>query len=256
MKPFHQVKTAPTMHHSSKLDFPVHMHEALELVWLRQGSCCVITPDGRFSMDAGKFFVSFPQQLHGYDSSCDADAIVWIIPVTPYLENCQNILQNYLPETAVFSPDSTGVTDLLSMAMADSKTASANVMQGYIHLIVSKILDAISLKPAEPGSMDALQSVLLYLNDHYQEPLTRQEIADAVGYNASYISHIFDDSLHTTLTDYLSTLRMRDAKNMLKNTNLPVSRIALDLGFGSIRSFNRIFLNKTGCSPSQFRKND
>ena len=253
MQFFHQNKSAYELRWPRSLDFPAHLHNALEFVYLRRGSCRIQCDGSWYTLMPGQLFIAFPNRLHGYEDSRDVDAILWIIPVQPFLGSYQSILESTLPQSPVIDVQG-NLPQLLGMALEDRSQASPQVMLGYIQLIVGKVLEQLSLQPAKTGNADALQSVLLYLNDHYREPLTRQEIAKAVGYNVSYISHIFSDTLHTTLTDYLTGLRLAEATQLLQGTRTPVSRIALELGFGSIRSFNRIFSQKTGQSPTEFRK--
>ena len=72
--------------------------------------------------------------------------------------------------------------------------------------------------------------------------------------NESYISHLFSDTLHTTLTDYITALRVNDAVELLTNTDWTIGRIAEELGFGSVRSFNRAFLKRMGMPPTFCRR--
>ena len=115
------------------------------------------------------------------------------------------------------------------------------------------VLDLLNLRSGAGGSGEALRSVVDYIGDHYREPLTRSQIARAVGYNESYISHLFSGMLHTTLPEYIHTLRLYDATEMLVQTELPITRIASELGFGSIRNFNRVFQQELGKSPRSYR---
>ena len=101
---------------------------------------------------------------------------------------------------------------------------------------------------------DAVRNILRYLNDHYKEQTTRKKLAAAVGYNESYISHIFSEKLKTTLPQYLNALRVYDAAKCLRETELTVAEIALSRGFGSIRNFNRVFLAETGKTPRDYRR--
>ena len=57
-----------------------------------------------------------------------------------------------------------------------------------------------------------------------------------------------------SICEYIHSLRVEDAKVLLMQTNQSVTDIAEELGFGSIRTFNRVFLEKTGMSPREYRK--
>jgi len=54
-------------------------------------------------------------------------------------------------------------------------------------------------------------------------------------------------------TDYVSRIRLERSKNLLLNPNLRVSEIAYEVGFQSLTHFNRVFRNKLGQSPTQYR---
>ena len=75
----------------------------------------------------------------------------------------------------------------------------------------------------------------------------------AVGYNESHISHLFADTFHMTLTEYLNSMRITDALDLLARTDQSIGHIALSLGFGSIRSFNRTFSRQVKQSPTAYR---
>lgn len=259
MKLLHQGNHHLRLQKRSHLEFPVHLHNALELVWLTRGSTTVVGDGDPLLLSQGDIFVAFPGQVHGYRDRGDTEGYVLIVPMTPYLENYRTLLEQNRPRRPVLSKGSwehTGVDKLLQMAADDAQTASQKMMQGYILLILEKLLPLMELGSCSVGNADATQSLLLYINRHYTEPLTRQDIAKAIGYHESYISHIFSDVLHTTLTDYITTLRMDDARRLLSDTRLTVSQIALSLGFGSIRTFNRVFLQQTGITPTAYRANN
>lgn len=259
MKLLYQGNRPLQLQKRSYLEFPVHLHNAMELVWLIRGSTTVIGEADPISLSPGDLYIAFPGQVHGYRDQGETESYVLIAPTTPYLENYTTLLEQNRPLCPVLPKGSwehTGVDKLLQMATDDVRTASQKMMQGYILLILEKLLPLMELGSCPTGNADATQSLLLYINSHYTDPLTRQEIARATGYHESYISHIFSDVLHTTLTDYITTLRIDDARRLLTDTRLTVSQIALSLGFGSIRTFNRVFLQQTGKTPTAYRANN
>lgn len=256
MKLLHQENTNIRLFIPKKLDFPLHLHNALELAFITGGHSTGICGNQQFSLTAGDVFVAFPNQEHGYVDTENIRGYVMIVPAHPFLAPFHSITDQKIPETPVLNQrqwEHTGILQLLDMAFAEWHTASKAVQQGYAQLIVGKLLPLLALKPSPVGSAHALQELLLFINNHYTQPLSRQDIAAAVGYNESYISHILSDHLNTTLTRYINSLRVNDAKQLLTETDLTVSRIAAHLGFGTIRSFNRAFLKETGISPSAYR---
>lgn len=239
----------------STLDFPTHLHDVLELVFLHRGSCEVICANRRYALGPGELFVSFPNQPHGYENSRDVQSDVLIVPAT-FLTPWRNQISQLIPAHPVMSPDDWQDTDipaLLDMIRPEQRQLPQPILQGYAMVLVGKLLPRLRLIPQPDQGGDTLHRLLRYVNQHYREPLTRSEIAGAVGYNESYISHLFAQGLGTTLKEYITSLRLKDARQLLTETDMTVSQISLHLGFGSIRSFNRAFAREFGCSPSTCR---
>lgn len=239
-----------------KLDFVPHLHSAVEIFFFTQGTSMVLHGSQWQRMSAGDVFVAFPNQIHGYEQSEDIRGYLLIVPVKPYLSAYYSTLMNKTPVTPCLHKaqwEASGLLELLALAERDKATASETVMQGYLHVIMGKLLSLLTLKDSHTESDDALKKILRYLNDHYTGPVSRSDIARAVGYNESYVSHIFSDTLKTTIPDYINSMRINDASRLLAETDLPITRIASDLGFGSIRNFNRVFLKQKGVSPKEYR---
>ncbi len=239
-----------------KLDFPVHLQNAVELVWVKAGTATAIYGSRRIALEAGDFFAVFPNQSHGFENDRNISAYVMIVPINPYLAPYRTTFEQMRPTDPVLKSGAWADTQLpllMETAWKEWDSLSIQEKQGYTLIIIGKLLSLLNLENTQTGSPDALQAILLYINSRYTEPIARREIAQAVGYNESYISHMFS-LMNTTFTDYITSMRLQDAKNLLRTTHTPISQIALSLGFGSIRSFNRVFFQCVGRTPSQYRK--
>ena len=101
------------------------------------------------------------------------------------------------------------------------------------------------------------KSVLLakqYINEHYAEPLTLDQIGQIVGLNPSYFSNIFRKESNCTFTEYLTEIRMKNARQLITDTDLEIIEIAEQTGFHDIKYFSRCFRKITGMTPSAYRK--
>lgn len=256
MKLLYQGNSDLRFYHPKTLDYPFHLHNAMELVLVTQGRAVAMYGNQRFPLSAGDVFIVYPNLPHGYEHTEDFQGYVLILPFKPHLTPYHSAIEGKLPETPILPADAWAHTNLLQlfeMAYSERSTACENVMLGYFMVIVGKILELVTLKDIRSDSTDALQAILGFVNNNYTEPLRRGDIAKALGYNESYISHIFSDTLKTTLTDYITAMRINDARKLLTDTHQSIGEIAFSLGFGSIRSFNRAFLQKLQVSPSAYR---
>jgi len=94
---------------------------------------------------------------------------------------------------------------------------------------------------------------IAYMQTHYQRSLSREEIADALGINQSYLSEIFQHELGLSPWDYLNRYRIRQAKVLLHDRSRSITVIASSVGFNDSSYFGRVFRRIVGCSPQQYR---
>ncbi len=240
------------------LDYRNHAQGEVELVVMLRGTCNVKCGSYETVLRAGDVFMAFPNQPHRYEGSRDVDVYVLIVPVKQYLSAYYNTLLKLVPVCPVLHEGEydPAVLRMVENAYSDLKTVTEPVVQGYLMVIFGKVLSALQFQQRQSGADEALRRVLGFLNEHYRENLTRTDIAKAAGYNESYISHLFSQTMGVTLPEYIHAMRIDDACHLLKETDLTVAQIASELGFASIRNFNRVFLSRTGVTPRQYRITD
>lgn len=238
---------------SRKLDFQPHLHSAVEVFYFLEGESLVQCGMDKYHLQAGDLFIAFPNQIHGYEQSKNVRGYLLILDVKTWLKPYYKLLTEKLPVQPFLKKGSfehTKLPELLELAWQDLDS-SLDVRQGYFAVVFGKLLSQLVL---EDIRNDALKDILLYIHDHYKEPLSRKEIAHAVGYTESYVSHLFSATMRLSLPDYINALRIEDAKELLVSTDLSISQIADALGFGSVRNFGRAFQKYAATSPKEYRK--
>ena len=257
MKLLHQGDHQLKLTYRTTLDFPIHIQNAVEILFLTSGETTVIYGAQRLPMETGDLLVVFPNQLHGFENSRNVTGYMLIVPMHPYLAAYHRTLEDNVPLNPIVRPDQwqgTLIDQLMELSCKEWSSVDPGIRQGYVLLIVGKLLSLLPLTATQKVSGTALQEVLDFLNNHYTEALSRESVAQAVGYHESYLSHLFSESLHITMKDYITALRVRQAAHLLKNSEIAISDIATSVGFGSIRSFNRAFIQIMECTPTQYRK--
>lgn len=99
-----------------------------------------------------------------------------------------------------------------------------------------------------------LNEVCEYLSSHYDEHLSLEEVSEKFGFSTCYFSRIFKEYTNTGFKEYVNACRIKYSKEYLTNTDLSINDISSKVGFETVQSFNRVFLKKTGNTPSGFRK--
>jgi AraC-like DNA-binding protein len=96
--------------------------------------------------------------------------------------------------------------------------------------------------------------VVQYIHANYREALTLQELAHQFHFNVTHLSELFKKQLGQNFVHFLHEIRIRHAGSLLWSTELPVSAISLEVGFGSHQTFSRIFRQLKGCTPMEYRR--
>ncbi|HBF39325.1 MAG TPA: hypothetical protein DDW50_18650 [Firmicutes bacterium] len=94
-----------------------------------------------------------------------------------------------------------------------------------------------------------------YIMEHYEEPLTLTQVARAAAVNPTYLSASFVKHCGINFLEYLTNYRMIKAKELLKQTNLQIQEIAIQVGYNDIAYFNRVFRRETAQTPGACRAN-
>lgn len=120
---------------------------------------------------------------------------------------------------------------------------------------VTHIRNALQNKRKISGEAQRLvRLAIAYLHEHFTEPLSRREVAQHIGITEDHLTFCFRQELGTTPIVYLHRLRINEAKRLLKNTQLTITEIALNIGFSDSGYFSRVFRREVGMAPETFRR--
>ncbi len=104
------------------------------------------------------------------------------------------------------------------------------------------------------NNLTVIKKSIAYMNDHYNQNLTLDMVAEHVGLNAAYFSTLFKKEMGVNFSSYLINLKIDHAKLLLKNSNLSLINIAIELGFDNQSYFSNVFKKATGMTPKQYRQ--
>lgn len=93
-----------------------------------------------------------------------------------------------------------------------------------------------------------------YIQQHYMNPISLEEVSNIVGFNATYFSSLFKKESGSNFLEYLSEVRMNKAKELLKETNESVANICEKVGYSDVKHFTKSFKKNAGINPNEYRK--
>lgn len=107
------------------------------------------------------------------------------------------------------------------------------------------------------SSQDIVFWIINHINANLFEINSASDLADAIGYSYSYLSHAFSRMMNMSIRDYIMRCKIETAKELLQTSDLSVTQIAETLHYQSIHSFSKSFKKVTGVSPLEYvRRNN
>lgn len=252
--------------------FPVHWHEELEIIYIKQGALSVCIEDQNYQGHTGSIFFVNPRELH-YMGSDDMSVAYYTLLYPLEFVSFQTMDDL---ETRLLLPLRSGqllltheiTNDTLSDKLSGllEQIILLNAGDFNIHrqietrILLLQILGLLAehgllLTPTiSDNQMNIQRELLAYIQEHYMEKLSLLDLANQFHLSEKYISRYFKEHFQLTFTSYTNHLRLTCARKLLETTKLPVTEIALRSGFSNISYFIRLFKNSYGVSPLQYRK--
>ena len=102
--------------------------------------------------------------------------------------------------------------------------------------------------------MERLKEAITHIEANYAEKITLGEIAKIAGMSSYYFCRVFKHAVGRTFTEYMHLYRIGKAEELLRDTDLSITQIAEQTGFGTIHYLDELFKRYRGLTPMQFRK--
>ncbi len=109
-------------------------------------------------------------------------------------------------------------------------------------------------KSASNKTLAKMRQACSYIAANCEYELTLESVAENIGFSPCYFSRVFKQTVGYHFVEYLTLQRVRQAQTLLAETNASITDISYQSGFKSISTFNRVFRQYRGCSPSEYRK--
>ncbi len=159
-------------------------------------------------------------------------------PIVPTKEECEKI-EGYFLELL----QETRVQPLFYETMS----------QALVRTIIVNILRLISFQTNEIDSDDPFIKAKEYIDKNYHEPIKLDELCDSIYISKYYLSRNFKDHMGMSPIKYIIAKRIKEAKELLVDTDLLIKEIARKVGYEDEMYFSKIFKSNEGMSPIQYR---
>lgn len=253
-------------------DVPLHWHNEMEIIYIKKGKGRVTIDFQTYNIKGGDIVILRSGQLHGI-SQLDSYSMEYenIIFSTDMLMSKHDDSLN----TDFFVPFSAGrifyesivtsdqaIYPELSSCLDRADQVCSTFEKGYKLAIKGFLFEFFyviyrnsenTLIEKSNKHLDKIKEVLKYIETHYHDPITIEEIAGVCGFSPSHFMRFFKHALGTSFIDYLNDFRLSIAMRMLMSSDDNILNIATDCGYDNLSYFNRIFKRRYGMPPSHYR---
>lgn len=141
---------------------------------------------------------------------------------------------------------------LSSLARESNKQPMDELLLQALLQYSKTMLDA-PVEKSHSRVQDVYQGICIYIQENFHRQITRDSIASRFSISSNHLSRMFRQQGHMTLAEYITRVRVDRAKFMLKKYNFKLNEVSVRCGFKDVNYFCRVFKNRTGRTPSEYR---
>jgi AraC-like DNA-binding protein/uncharacterized RmlC-like cupin family protein len=249
-----------------------HAHEGFELLFLLGGATAYEFAGGNtLELHGGHFLVIPPRVVHrGHQNMRSPSTLCGLAfraedPAewrgtafsAPDVASLRDDLTAAGLREHAFSPALRWLIPRLTEIVARNPTpaadpAAALVLRSWVSVVLAEARTTLGRPRSAPKAFVA--AAIEYLGRNLDQPVSMADLVRHVGFGRARLFDLFKAETGLTPHDYLQRLRVEKAGRLLRETNLPVTEIALTAGFNSVQYFSTVFARYSGLAPSVFRK--
>ena len=252
---------------------PVHLHDEFEIIYVRSGFLTVSISGESYIGKTGEAFVVSPGNLHLMGSQTGTvDYYTFLFPLKYISFRTDDMLDEKLLEPLnsghlMICPRVKDTAKELCeqlvdiyMAKKDESESKITTQVGTKIILLQFILEmwkkGFVIENDTSGRNTVEKEMVSYIQQNFTGKISLREFGEQFHLSEKYISRYFKEHFHITLSQYVTYLRLEHAKQLLQDTDIPVTDVAMQSGYQNVSYFIRSFQKAYAVSPLKYRKNN
>jgi len=252
---------------------PVHWHDEFEIIYVRSGFLTVSISGESYIGKTGDAFVVSPGNLHLMGSqSGTVDYYTFLFPLKYISFRTDDMLDEKLLE-----PLNSGHLMICPRVKDTAKELCEQLIEIYeakndeseskittqvrtkiilLQFILEMWKKGFVIENDTSGRNTVEKEMVSYIQQNFTGKISLREFGEQFHLSEKYISRYFKEHFHITLSQYVTYLRLEHAKQLLQDTDIPVTDVAMQSGYQNVSYFIRSFQKAYAVSPLKYRKNN
>ncbi len=171
--------------------------------------------------------------------------------VLALFDECAQILRFGLKIQGVVDERVEGMQQAVSekLSMCHSQRDVFHLLAEYSSNLVEHVA---ALKKSE--SARPIREAQKFIQNNFAKPIGLESVSEQAGFNPTYFSLLFKKETGMNFLEYLTDVRIREAKRLLSDPRKTIADVAAEVGYNDVKHFSRVFTRSTGIHPSKYRK--
>ena len=258
-------------------EVPWHWHDNVEISFITSGSARIYINDGSYELKEGEGYFLNRNVLHAMrllsDSCCESTTIIFSPGifsggigsklyqelVLPVLVNTDMDFIRLASDGGGWQAEALGLIDRIRTIYDESGMGKelliCEALARFWYLLTN--YGAPGIRPGKPLSSVSrvrIKQMIAYIEKHFAEPITLEEIAAAAGISRRECTRCFQRVVGESPTRYLTQLRIKTAAARLRDQSRDVTSVAAEVGLDNLSYFAKIFRRHMGMTPKAYQK--
>ncbi len=262
--------------HKKEFDYPIHIHDVLELNFVANaaGARRVVGDSSEVIDNLDLVLITSPDLEHVWEQyECKSEDIHEVtvqfrlnfdLNTSSFRFSSYKSIYDMLirAQRGLAFPPEAIMLVYHRLARLSSIEEGFIAVQEFFSILyeLSKFDDARELASSSFAKVEVVSEskrilkVKNYIDEHYKDDLSLEQLADLVGMTPTAFSRYFKQRTAKNISEYIVDIRLGHAARLLVDTSDSVSEICWATGFNTLSNFNRLFRKRKGCSPTEFRE--
>ena len=249
---------------------PIHWHDEFEIIYVKSGFLTVSISGENYIGKPGDAFVVSPGNLHFMGSQTgNVDYFTFLFPLKYISFRTDDILDDKLLEPLnsghlIISPEIEDTVKEQCEQLVEIYGAKKEESQSKITaqiktkiILLQFILElwkkGFIVENDTSGKNTVEKEMVSYIQQNFTGKILLKEFGEQFHLSEKYISRYFKEHFHITISQYVTYLRLKHAKQLLQDTDIPVTEVAMQSGYQNVSYFIRSFKKTYGMSPLKYR---
>ena len=238
--------------------FALHVHpDLIELIYVAGGTATIVVGQQAFRVQRGDILLVDRGIAHSITSYPDDPSDIWTLSAADVVF-CEQPPGKLVAACTQANENESFIRQMMMRIQEFSHRGDIPVQEACNHLCAALIVlfrqmllqSSASYEIVEPSLADR---VLTYIDQNYEKRIELEHLEKVFYVSASHISREFRSKFKISPINYLIDKRLSEAKWLLINTQEPIQNIALKTGYDNVYYFAKLFTNKLGLSPTNYR---